>query len=75
MFVREEQPVSVGCYTAARDPDVSISPSQAGSIQSARWPVPGPVDPVLLKKADYLTNTVHEFRIKYKNYLTPGETW
>ncbi|XP_037070028.1 leucine--tRNA ligase, cytoplasmic-like isoform X2 [Pollicipes pollicipes] len=44
-----------------------------GSIQSARWPTAGPVDPVLLQAADYLTNAVHDFRIKYKNYMTPGK--
>ncbi|XP_043220831.1 leucine--tRNA ligase, cytoplasmic-like [Amphibalanus amphitrite] len=44
-----------------------------GSIQSARWPTADPVDPMLLKKAEYLTNAVHDFRIKYKNYMTPGK--
>jgi len=44
-----------------------------GSIQRARWPQAGPVDRVLLQSAEYLTTSVHDFRIKLKNHKAPGK--
>lgn len=46
---------------------------QPGSIQQAQWPAAGPVDAILLRQAEYLTDAAHDFRVKLKNYLTPGK--
>ncbi|XP_071446745.1 leucine--tRNA ligase, cytoplasmic [Hetaerina americana] len=39
------------------------------SILMSHWPVVGPIDEVLIKSSNYLTDTAHTFRICLKNYL------
>lgn len=37
----------------------------------ARWPSADPVDPMLMKTARFMENTVYEFRIRLKAYIQP----
>uniref|UniRef100_A0A2R5L832 leucine--tRNA ligase n=1 Tax=Ornithodoros turicata TaxID=34597 RepID=A0A2R5L832_9ACAR len=41
-----------------------------GSIMKARWPQTGEVDETLLKSSQYLMDTVHDFRIRLKQFHT-----
>lgn len=38
----------------------------------ASWPVPGPVDEVLIRSSQYLTEVAHELRLRLKNYMAPA---
>ena len=37
----------------------------------ASWPVSGPVDEKLVRSSEYLMDVAHEFRLRYKQYMTP----
>ena len=41
---------------------------------NARWPVTQPADSVLLKSSDYLMESCHEFRIRYKQFMQPPKS-
>ncbi|XP_020662128.3 leucine--tRNA ligase, cytoplasmic [Pogona vitticeps] len=43
------------------------------SIMKASWPVPGPVDEVLLRSSQYLTEVAHDLRLRLRNYRAPGK--
>ncbi|KAJ6668000.1 hypothetical protein lerEdw1_016321 [Lerista edwardsae] len=43
------------------------------SIMKASWPVPGPVDEVLIRSSQYLTEVAHELRLRLKNYMAPAK--
>ena len=38
---------------------------------NARWPMGGPVDPILVKSSQYLMDAAHEFRLRLKTYMIP----
>ncbi|XP_030067652.1 leucine--tRNA ligase, cytoplasmic [Microcaecilia unicolor] len=44
-----------------------------GSIMKVSWPVAGPVDEVLIRSSQYLMETAHDLRLRFKNYLAPGK--
>ncbi|KAH0629739.1 hypothetical protein JD844_012055 [Phrynosoma platyrhinos] len=44
---------------------------KTGSIMKASWPVPGPVDEVLIRSSQYLTEAAHDLRLRLKSYMTP----
>nr|XP_033783398.1 leucine--tRNA ligase, cytoplasmic [Geotrypetes seraphini] len=44
-----------------------------GSIMKASWPVAGPVDEVLIRSSQYLMETAHDLRLRFKSYLAPGK--
>ena len=35
------------------------------------WPVAGPVDEKLVRSSQYLMESAHDFRLRYKAYLMP----
>ena len=37
----------------------------------AAWPATGPVDEKLVRSSEYLMDAAHDFRIRYKQYMTP----
>ena len=37
----------------------------------ARWPKAGKVDNKLLRSSEYLMNSAHEFRLRFKNFMVP----
>ena len=37
----------------------------------AAWPISGPVDVKLVRSSEYLMDAAHNFRIRYKQYMTP----
>uniref|UniRef100_A0A8C5QZV6 leucine--tRNA ligase n=1 Tax=Leptobrachium leishanense TaxID=445787 RepID=A0A8C5QZV6_9ANUR len=43
------------------------------SIMKATWPVAGPVDEVLIRSSQYLTEATHELRLRLKNYMAPAK--
>lgn len=43
------------------------------SIMKASWPVPGPVDEILIHSSQYLTEVAHDLRIRLKNYMAPAK--
>ena len=47
----------------------SLLLSQTSTIMSARWPIAGEVDDVLLKEAAYLTEISHDFRVRIKKMV------
>lgn len=44
-----------------------------GCIANARWPQVGVIDDDLHKSYIYLTDTIHDFRVKLRVYLTPAK--
>ncbi|NP_001087393.1 leucyl-tRNA synthetase 1 L homeolog [Xenopus laevis] len=46
---------------------------KTGSLMQASWPVAGPVDEVLIRSSQYLTETAHDLRIRLKNYMAPAK--
>jgi len=40
-------------------------------IQRARWPQAGPIDEVVLKQHEYLSEVIHNFRLKRQAYMNP----
>lgn len=40
---------------------------------TAKWPVAGPVDEVLVRSFQYLMDAAHEFRLRLKAFVTPGK--
>jgi len=47
---------------------------KSGSILSAVWPSPGPVDLTVIQKSDYLMDIIREFRLKLKSYMAPPKS-
>uniref|UniRef100_A0A6I8SJA3 leucine--tRNA ligase n=1 Tax=Xenopus tropicalis TaxID=8364 RepID=A0A6I8SJA3_XENTR len=43
------------------------------SLMKASWPVTGPVDEVLIRSSQYLTETAHDLRLRLKNYMAPAK--
>ncbi|XP_003224146.1 leucine--tRNA ligase, cytoplasmic isoform X1 [Anolis carolinensis] len=43
------------------------------SIMKASWPVPGPVDEILIRSSQYLTEAAHDLRLRLKNYMAPAK--
>ncbi|XP_077183086.1 leucine--tRNA ligase, cytoplasmic isoform X3 [Paroedura picta] len=43
------------------------------SIMKAAWPVPGPVDEILIRSSQYLTEVAHDLRVRLKNYMAPAK--
>lgn len=37
----------------------------------AQWPTAGPVDEVLIRSSQYLTETAHDLRLRLKAYMNP----
>ena len=37
----------------------------------ASWPASGPVDEKLVRSSEYLMESAHDFRIKYKTHMVP----
>lgn len=37
----------------------------------AKWPVHGPIDDMILTKAEYVEDSVREFRLRLKQHMTP----
>uniref|UniRef100_A0A8D0DXC2 Leucine--tRNA ligase, cytoplasmic n=1 Tax=Salvator merianae TaxID=96440 RepID=A0A8D0DXC2_SALMN len=46
---------------------------KADSIMKASWPVPGPVDEVLIRSSQYLTEVAHDLRLRLKSYMAPAK--
>jgi leucyl-tRNA synthetase len=44
---------------------------EQGSVLKASWPVVGPIDNDLLKRNDYLSHTLHNFRLKLAAHMNP----
>ncbi|CAF4160835.1 unnamed protein product, partial [Adineta steineri] len=40
------------------------------TIMNAKWPIAGEVDESLIDSYNYLTDTAHDFRLRYKSYTT-----
>ncbi|KAM4746906.1 leucine--tRNA ligase, cytoplasmic [Rhinophrynus dorsalis] len=43
------------------------------SLMKSSWPVAGPVDEVLIRSSQYLTETAHDLRLRLKTYLAPAK--
>uniref|UniRef100_F6WRZ1 leucine--tRNA ligase n=1 Tax=Monodelphis domestica TaxID=13616 RepID=F6WRZ1_MONDO len=43
------------------------------SIMKAVWPMPGPVDEVLIRSSQYLMEVAHDLRLRLKNYMMPAK--
>uniref|UniRef100_A0A3Q3GQR8 leucine--tRNA ligase n=1 Tax=Labrus bergylta TaxID=56723 RepID=A0A3Q3GQR8_9LABR len=44
---------------------------KAGSLRKASWPVAGPVDEILIRSSQYLMETAHDLRLRFKAYMQP----
>ncbi|KAJ8348013.1 hypothetical protein SKAU_G00266020 [Synaphobranchus kaupii] len=47
---------------------------KSGSLMKAAWPAAGPVDEVLIRSSQYLTETAHDLRLRIKAYMQPPKT-
>ncbi|XP_023698173.2 leucine--tRNA ligase, cytoplasmic [Paramormyrops kingsleyae] len=41
------------------------------SLMKASWPMPGPVDEVLIRSSQYLMETAHDLRLRLRGYMHP----
>ncbi|XP_033622748.1 leucine--tRNA ligase, cytoplasmic isoform X1 [Fukomys damarensis] len=46
---------------------------KSDSIMNASWPVAGPVDEILIRSSQYLTEVAHDLRLRLKNYMMPAK--
>ncbi len=44
------------------------------TIMNARWPMAGTIDQSLIDSCDYLMDTAHDFRLRYKSQQTSGKS-
>lgn len=52
----------------------SLSPPQTGSVTKASWPVAGPVDEILIRSSQYVMETAHDLRLRFKAYMQPPKS-
>ncbi|XP_067900003.1 leucine--tRNA ligase, cytoplasmic isoform X2 [Heterodontus francisci] len=43
------------------------------SLMTARWPLAGPVDEILIRSSQYLMETAHDVRLRAKSYMVAGK--
>ncbi|XP_062262028.1 leucine--tRNA ligase, cytoplasmic [Platichthys flesus] len=47
---------------------------KTGSLMKASWPVAGPVDEILIRSSQYLMETAHDLRLRFKAYMLPPKS-
>ncbi|XP_034461596.1 leucine--tRNA ligase, cytoplasmic-like [Hippoglossus hippoglossus] len=47
---------------------------KTGSLVKASWPVAGPVDEILIRSSQYLMETAHDLRLRFKAYMLPPKS-
>ncbi|XP_060942051.1 leucine--tRNA ligase, cytoplasmic [Limanda limanda] len=47
---------------------------KTGSLMKASWPVAGPVDEILIRSSQYLMETAHDLRLRFKAYMVPPKS-
>ncbi|XP_056450421.1 leucine--tRNA ligase, cytoplasmic [Gadus chalcogrammus] len=48
--------------------------AKGGSLMKASWPAAGPVDEVLIRSSQYLMETAHDLRLRFKAYMQPPKS-
>uniref|UniRef100_A0A671UU34 Leucine--tRNA ligase, cytoplasmic n=1 Tax=Sparus aurata TaxID=8175 RepID=A0A671UU34_SPAAU len=47
---------------------------KTGSVTKASWPVAGPVDEILIRSSQYVMETAHDLRLRFKAYMQPPKS-